>query len=61
MLVIFALMIKFSNEQEPNDEIIKSGVNPDNIRKWKVFVFNFFNVIRLIFSNSEYLMLMSWS
>jgi len=22
--------------QEPNDEIIKSGVNPDNIRKWKV-------------------------
>ena len=54
-------------KQEPNDEIIKSGVNPDNIRKWKVFVFNFFNiirlikVIRLIFSNSDYLMLMSWS
>ncbi|XP_040578538.1 uncharacterized protein [Lepeophtheirus salmonis] len=23
-------------EQEPEDEIIKSGVNPDNIRKWKV-------------------------
>ena len=23
-------------DQEPNDEIIKSGVNPDNIRKWKV-------------------------
>jgi len=23
-------------EMEPNDEIIKSGVNPDNIRKWKV-------------------------
>jgi len=23
-------------EQEPDDEIIKSGVNPDNIRKWKV-------------------------
>jgi len=22
--------------QEPDDEIIKSGVNPDNIRKWKV-------------------------
>lgn len=22
--------------EEPNDEIIKSGVNPDNIRKWKV-------------------------
>jgi len=23
-------------EREPDDEIIKSGVNPDNIRKWKV-------------------------
>lgn len=23
-------------EQEPDDEIISSGVNPDNIRKWKV-------------------------
>jgi malate dehydrogenase (decarboxylating) len=23
-------------EREPEDEIIKSGVNPDNIRKWKV-------------------------
>ena len=23
-------------EQEPDDEIIKSGVSPDNIRKWKV-------------------------
>merc|ERR1719228_1816338 len=23
-------------QQEPDDEIIKSGVNPDNIRKWKV-------------------------
>jgi hypothetical protein len=23
-------------EQEPEDEIIQSGVNPDNIRKWKV-------------------------
>ena len=23
-------------EQEPDDEIIKSGVKPDNIRKWKV-------------------------
>ena len=22
--------------QEPDDEIIKSGVNPDNIRKWMV-------------------------
>ena len=22
--------------QEPEDEIIKSGVKPDNIRKWKV-------------------------
>ena len=22
--------------QEPDDEIIKSGVSPDNIRKWKV-------------------------
>ena len=22
--------------QDPDDEIIKSGVNPDNIRKWKV-------------------------
>ena len=32
-------------KQEPNDEIIKSGVNPDNIRKWKVFVFKFFNII----------------
>lgn len=23
-------------EQDPEDEIIKSGVSPDNIRKWKV-------------------------
>ena len=23
-------------EQEPDDEIIRSGVSPDNIRKWKV-------------------------
>ena len=23
-------------EKEPEDEIIKSGVKPDNIRKWKV-------------------------
>ena len=23
-------------EKEPDDEIIKSGVKPDNIRKWKV-------------------------
>ena len=23
-------------EQDPDDEIIKSGVSPDNIRKWKV-------------------------
>jgi hypothetical protein len=22
--------------QEPDDEIIKSGVSPDNIRKWQV-------------------------
>lgn len=23
-------------EKDPEDEIIKSGVSPDNIRKWKV-------------------------
>ena len=28
-------------KQEPNDEIIKSGVNPDNIRKWKVIEMRF--------------------
>ena len=25
-------------EQEPDDEIIRSGVSPDNIRKWKVLI-----------------------
>ena len=26
-------------EQEPDDEIIRSGVSPDNIRKWKVTIY----------------------
>ena len=29
-------------EQEPDDEIIRSGVSPDNIRKWKVNMHCFF-------------------
>ena len=29
-------------EQEPDDEIIRSGVSPDNIRKWKVNIHRFF-------------------
>ena len=35
---ICCVLLKRDQEtfQEPDDEIIKSGVKPDNIRKWKV-------------------------
>ena len=36
-------------EQEPDDEIIRSGVSPDNIRKWKVTEHEFLDGLFLSF------------